>query len=135
MGLLGQRLSAVVGMIGGIIDMVVGVSLMQLEPVSTSAQSMKAPSLGYAVFALGIAVFGTGLYLLVTRMMQHRQHFGLLMILFGLVMLVLGLSMVGQIFMVAQVSLVSGILMLVVGLAMLYSGADMVRKRNIASTR
>lgn len=127
-----QKFSAWIGIVGGIIDLAVGASLIQSQPGPMGTQSMMSvsagSSTGYAVLALGIVVLMTGLYLLVTRMMQHRQGFGLLMILYGLVMLVLGAGMIGQMFMMMQASLTSGIVMIVVGLAMLYSGADMVRR-------
>lgn len=127
-----QKFSAWIGIVGGIIDLVVGASVIQSQSEPMGTQSMMSvsagSSTGYVVLALGIVVLMTGLYLLVTRLMQHRQGFGLLMILYGLVMLVLGAGMIGQMFMMMQASLISGSVMIVVGLAMLYSGADMVRR-------
>jgi len=129
---LEQKFSAWIGIVGGIIDLVVGASVIQSQSEPMGTQSMMSvsagSSTGYVVLALGIVVLMTGLYLLVTRLMQHRQGFGLLMILYGLVMLVLGAGMIGQMFMMMQASLISGSVMIVVGLAMLYSGADMVRR-------
>jgi uncharacterized membrane protein HdeD (DUF308 family) len=128
------KLSAWIGIFGGIVDLFVGALLMQsrLGPVATRdmMSSSSGSSIGFAVLAFGAVVLLTGLYLLVSQMMRHREGFGLLMILYGVVMLVLGASMIGQMFtmMAMQLSLLSGILMLALGLAMLFSGADMLRK-------
>ena len=68
----------------------------------------------------------TGVYVLVTRMREHRSTIGLLMIVYGVIMLVLGAGMIGQLFnIMMQGSTVSGIVMILVGLAMLYSGSQM----------
>ena len=83
---------------------------------------------GYSLLALGAIVFLTGMYMLVTRVMEHRSTIGLLMIVYGVAMLVLGAGMIGQLFnIMMQGSTVSGIAMILVGLAMLYSGSQMTR--------
>jgi len=83
---------------------------------------------GYSLLALGAIVFLTGVYVLVTRVMEHRSTVRLLMIVYGVTMLVLGVGMIGQLFnIMMQGSTVSGIAMILVGLAMLYSGSQMTR--------
>jgi len=70
----------------------------------------------------------TGVYVLVTRVMEHRSTVRLLMIVYGVAMLVLGAGMIGQLFnIMMQGSTVSGVAMILVGLAMLYSGSQMTR--------
>jgi Na+-translocating ferredoxin:NAD+ oxidoreductase RnfD subunit len=129
---LQQKLSAWIGIAGGIIDLVVGASLTQNPPPAVMAQAMMSSQsdypIGYAVFAFGIVVLATGLYLLFTRMMHHRAGFGFLMVLYGIVMLVLGAGMIRNVFLMMQYSLLSGIVMIIVGLTMLYSGSEMIRK-------
>jgi len=72
----------------------------------------------------------TGVYVLVSRMMEHRSTIGLLMIIYGVIMLVLGVGMIGQLFnLMMQGSSVSGMAMILVGLVMLYSGWGMARIR------
>jgi len=93
---------------------------------------MNAPNApaGYLLLALGAIVFLTGVYVLFTRMMEHRSRVGLLMVVYGVAMLVLGAGMIGQLFnIMMQGSTVSGIAMILVGLAMLYSGSQMVTSR------
>jgi len=83
---------------------------------------------GYSLLALGAIVFLTGVYVLVTRVMEHRSTVRLLMIVYGVAMLVLGAGMIGQLFnIMMQGSTVSGVAMILVGLAMLYSGSQMTR--------
>ena len=83
---------------------------------------------GCSLLALGAIVFLTGVYVLVTRVMEHRSTVRLLMIVYGVTMLVLGAGMIGQLFnIMMQGSTVSGIAMILVGLAMLYSGSQMTR--------
>ena len=61
------------------------------------------------MLALGAIVFLTGVYVLVTRMREHRSTIGLLMIVYGVIMLVLGAGMIGQLFSIMmQGSTVSG---------------------------
>lgn len=129
-----QKISALIGITGGIVDFAIGLIILQ-QPSSAASMMMEtsgtqtsAISLGYSILALGAVVLFTGLYMLTVRMMQHRSGFGLLMILYGIIMLILGAGMIGQMFFVMQGSTFSGGLMIVVGLAMLYSGSGMVRK-------
>ena len=128
-----QKISALIGIIGGIVDFAIGLIILQ-QPSSAASMMMETSrtqtsiSLGYSILALGAVVLFTGLYMLTVKMMQHRSGFGLLMILYGIIMLISGAGMIGQMFFVMQGSTFSGGLMIVVGLAMLYSGSDMVRK-------
>jgi len=127
---LKREISGAIGLIGGLIDAFVGLLILQPNPMGMGSPMMSASSAlaGYSLLALGAIVFLTGVYVLVTRMMEHRSTIGLLMIVYGVVMLVLGAGMIGQLFnIMMQGSTVSGIVMILVGLAMLYSGSQMIR--------
>jgi hypothetical protein len=128
---LRREISAVIGLVGGLIDLFVGSSILQQNsmmvngPMMISASSTLA---GYFLLGLGVIVFLTGLYVLVSRMMKYRSTIASLMIVYGVIMLVLGVGMIGQFFnLMMQGSSVSGIAMILVGLAMLYSGSGMTK--------
>ena len=117
-------------MIGGLIDLVVGMLILQQNSMRMSSQMMTGDSgtlASYFLLALGVIVLLTGVYVLVSKTMSHVTA-GFLMILYGVVMLILGVGMIGQLFnFMMQGSAVSGIAMIFVGLAMLYSGFDMTK--------
>ncbi len=117
-------------MIGGLIDLVVGMLILQQNSMRMSSQMMTVDSgtlAGYFLLALGVIVLASGVYVLVSKTMSHMTA-GFLMILYGVVMLILGVGMIGQLFnFMMQGSAVSGIAMIFVGLAMLYSGFDMTK--------
>ena len=128
-GHLQQKFSALLGIVGGIVDLLAGFGLLQ--PVGMMQQSMMVSSatwIGYFLLVLGVIVLATGLYLLTPRMMEDRSLFGVLMLVYGVVMLVLGVSMIGQMFSMMQGwSTFSGTVMIILGAAMLYSGYGMAR--------
>ena len=117
-------------MIGGLIDVVVGILILQENSMRMSSQMMIVDSgslASYFLLALGVIVLLTGFYVLVSKTMSHSTT-GFLMILYGVLMLILGVGMIGQLFnFMMQGSTVSGITMIFVGLAMLYSGFDMTK--------
>jgi len=118
-------------LVGGLIDLLVGSSILQQNSMMANRLMMISASntlAGYLLLVLGVIVFSTGLYVLVSRMMKHRSTMALLMIVYGVIMLVLGVGMIGQFFnLMMQGSYVSGIAMILVGLAMLYSGSGMTK--------
>ena len=126
-----REISGVIGLIGGLIDLLVGLSILQQGPMMDNGLMMISASstvAGYSLLGLGVIVLLTGLYVLVSRMMKHRSTIALLMLVYGVIMLVLGVGMIGQFFnLMMQGSSVSGIAMIIVGLAMLYSGSGMTR--------
>jgi hypothetical protein len=127
---LRREISGVIGLVGGLIDVLVGLSILQLNSMMMSRAMMATSGIlaGYLLLALGAIVFLTGAYVLLSRMMRHRSTIGLLMIVYGVIMLVLGVGMIGQFFnFMMQGSLASGIVMILVGLAMLYSGLGMTK--------
>ena len=76
-GQLRQKFSALLGMAGGIVDLVAGFSLLQ--PAGLMQPSMMVTSAtwgGYLLLVLGVIVLATGLYLLTPRMMANRMIFG-----------------------------------------------------------
>jgi uncharacterized membrane protein HdeD (DUF308 family) len=127
-GQLQQKFSALLGIAGGVVDLVAGIGLLQ--PVGMQ-QPMMVPTAawgGYFLLILGVIVLVTGLYLLTSRMMENRSILGVLMLVYGVVMLVLGVSMIGQVFSMMQGwSTLSGSVMIILGVAMLYSGYGMMR--------
>jgi uncharacterized membrane protein len=124
---LKQKYSAVVGIVGGLVDVIAGLGLLQ-PTMMMGSETMVAPSnalwASFFLIALGVIVLLTGLYLLTPRMMK-RSIIGPLMLLYGLVMLVLGFGMLGRGFSMMQNSTLSGAVMLLTGIAMLYSGYGM----------
>jgi uncharacterized membrane protein HdeD (DUF308 family) len=123
-----QRFSGAIGVVGGLVDIIVGAVILQ-QPMGNQPMMELSPSswIGYFLLALGIIVLLSGLYVLTARMMTRRSVFGWLMIVYGVVMLVLGAGMLGQMFSMMQGFVISGTVMIVIGLAMLYSGYDMTR--------
>lgn len=127
-----QRLSALLGIVGGIIDFVAGLALLQPTGMNsmgmrTSMSLLSSAVAGYFLLVLGAIVLLTGLFMLSMLMMRHRSAFGVLMLMYGVIMLILGFVMLGQVFFMMQGSTLSGSAMIIVGLAMLYSGSTMVR--------
>ncbi len=127
-----QRLSALLGIVGGIIDFVAGLALLQPTGMNsmgmrTSMSLLPSAVAGYFLLVLGAIVFLTGLIMLSMLKMRHRSAFGVLMLMYGVIMLILGFVMLGQVFFMMQGSTLSGSAMIIVGLAMLYSGSTMVR--------
>jgi uncharacterized membrane protein HdeD (DUF308 family) len=125
---LKQTYSAAIGIVGGIVDLVAGLALLQ--PVGMMAgETMRGSSSamlgGYFLLVLGVIVLLTGLYVLTSPMMKHYSIIGGLMFLYGAIMLVLGLAMLGKVFSTMQGSTLSGAVMLLLGAAMLYSGYGM----------
>jgi hypothetical protein len=120
-----QTYSAAIGVVGGIVDMVAGLALLQPAGMMFSSTAMWS---GYFLLILGLIVLLTGLYLLTARMMKNRSTIGGLMLLYGVVMLVLGFGMLGRVFSMMQGSTLSGSVMLLMGVLMLYSGYGMTKK-------
>ncbi|MGA8857854.1 MAG: hypothetical protein WB643_11920 [Candidatus Bathyarchaeia archaeon] len=120
-----QTYSAAIGVIGGIVDMVAGLALLQPAGMMVSSTAMWG---GYFLLMLGSMVLLTGLYLLTSHMMKNRLTIGGLMVLYSVIMLVLGVAMLGQVFSMMQSSTLSGSVMLLMGILMLYSGYGMAKK-------
>jgi uncharacterized membrane protein HdeD (DUF308 family) len=120
-------------LVGGLIDLFVGSSILQQNPMMANGRMMISASsslAAYFLLGLGVIVLLTGLYVLVSPMMKHPSTIAMLMIVYGVIMLVLGVGMIGQFFnLMMQGSSVSGIAMIIVGLAMLYSGSGMTKTR------
>jgi uncharacterized membrane protein len=125
------KFSALVGIVGGIVDLVAGLALLQSAGMMAE-QPVMVPSPaewgGYFLLILGVIVLLTGLYLLTLRMMKNRSIIGALMLVYGVIMPVLGLGMIGQMFSMMQGSTLSGAVMIIVGVAMLYSGYGMTKR-------
>jgi len=118
-----REISGVIGLVGGIVDLWAGLTLL----LQDSMMMQNVRSLGYFLTILGVIVLMTGAFMFVPKIMSRFT--GLLMIIYGLVMLILGGGMLTGVFNVMmQWSSLSGVVMLVLGLVMLYSGSTMPRK-------
>ncbi len=126
-----QNLSALLGIVGGIVDIAVGLLLIQpsppVEPMGMRSTMVATPNPwpGYFLLVLGTLVLMTGLYLMTVRMMRRRSSFGLLMLVYGVIMLILGVAMLGHLFFMMQGSTLSGFTMVTLAAAMIYSGSTM----------
>lgn len=123
--------SAVIGIVGGVIDLVAGVVLIQPTMMmrgSSTMVPMMGLWVGYFLVALGLVVLLTGVYLVFARMMMNRSFVGLLMLTYGVIMLVLGTAMLRNLVPMMQGSTLSGVAMLGSGILMLYSGYGMSKK-------
>jgi uncharacterized membrane protein HdeD (DUF308 family) len=120
---LRRKFSGLLGVAGGLVDFIVGLSILAQNSMNGIMM------LPYLLLVLGALVLLTGVYLLASKMMAHGSTIGLLMLLYGVIMLALGVGMIGQLFnlMMIQSSIVSGSLMILLGAAMLYSGFDMTK--------
>ena len=133
-----QKVSALIGVIGGIIDLVAGGAILQNVSMSGTGSMMgEQPTMmsstawvAYFLLGLGVVVLFTGLYMFGMGMMRHQPVLGSLMILYGVIMLALGIGMISQMLglMMMQWSTFSGAVMIISGVLMLYSGATMARK-------
>jgi uncharacterized membrane protein HdeD (DUF308 family) len=135
--------SAMLAIVGGVIDLIAGYALLQSVPPmmpitvplgettmpTTMPIGTSAIAVSYFLLALGVIVLVTGVYMFYAKMLMHRSRLGWLMIVYGVIMLVIGIGMIGNVFsMMMQGSAISGAVMLVVGVAMLYSGSSMAKK-------
>ena len=122
-----QKVSATIGIVGGVIDLVVGfVSLQQSMPGPSMGMMPSGSSwIGYFLVTLGIIVLLSGLYMFPAQMMKNRAMFGWLMKIYGIIMLFLGFAMINGMVAMMQGSILSGIVMIFVGVAMLFSGYSM----------
>ena len=125
--LLRREFSGVLGVAGGIVDFIVGFTILGRNSMGTGNAMNAGAILAYLLLVLGAVVLLTGVYVLASRMMAHSSTIGLLMLVYGVIMLALGVGMIGQLFnlMAMQNSVVSGTVMILLGAAMLYSGFDM----------
>jgi len=123
---LDQKLSGIIGVLGGGLDIIVGALLLQ-QSMNSGSLAMMGSWLAFFLLILGLIVLTSGMYLFGAPSMMNRVAFGRLMMLYGIIMLLLGLGMITGIIpiMMMQASIASGGLMIVSGLAMLYSGFGM----------
>ena len=127
-GLMRREASGIMGLIGGLVDLWAGSSILLQTSMAMSPMGNGSATLwGYFLIAVGIIVLLTGAIVLVSKVMS--RFIGPLMIVYGLVMLVLGAGMIGGFLnIMMRESWLSGIVMLVLGFAMLYSGSKMTRR-------
>ena len=122
--------SIVLGLVGGALDLGVGLLILATVPMASSGTGMGA-TWGYVgailLLLLGGAVLGTTVQMIGMRKTPRRRSQGFLMIVYGVLMLVAGLAMIGRLLPMMQAPDVSGGAMIAVGLGMLYVGATMRR--------
>ncbi len=128
--------SGLIGVIGGIVDLIAGGVLLQSSMRSSyqsgmmaNGQNMVAESGsslgGYFLIAFGLVVVCTGGFLLTAKGMRKSGLVGRLMVVYGVIMLLVAATMFAQLFSMMQGAYVSGTAMLLIGFLMLYSGLTM----------
>jgi len=122
--------SIVLGIVGGALDLGVGLLILATVPMASSGTGMGV-TWGYVgailLLLLGGAVLGTTVQMIGMRKTPRRRSEGFLMIVYGVLMLVAGLAMIGRLLPMMQAPDASGGAMIAVGLGMLYVGATMRR--------
>jgi hypothetical protein len=132
---LRRAVSGAIGVVGGLVDLVVGLSIFGGNSMEMGSMMNGALMLSYALLALGAIVLLTGLYVMFSMMSPHGSVVGRLMLVYGTVMLVLGVGMIERLFnLMMQGSILSGVTMILLGLAMLYSGFDMTKSMKTKKT-
>jgi len=125
-----RTVSIVLGIVGGALDLGVGLLILATVPMASSDTGMGV-TWGYVgailLLLLGGAVLGTTVQMIGMRKTPRRRSQGFLMIVYGVLMLVAGLAMIGRLLPMMQAPDVSGGAMIAVGLGMLYVGATMRR--------
>ena len=123
-----RRVSIVLGLAGGALDLGVGVFFLATVPMASTEVGMGATWVyvgAVLLLLLGGAVVGSTVQMIGMRKPSERRSEGLSMIVYGVLMLVAGLAMLGRVLPMMQAPDASGGAMIAVGLAMLYVGATM----------
>lgn len=124
-----MKASVIIGIAGGLVDLVSGSVLLADASSRGSLMGMMGPSSstwgGLLLLALGIVVLVTTLLMMGERGTRAPATFRLLMFVYGIAMLSVGASMIAQLFSMTSGSLLSGGVMIGVGAAMLVSAASM----------
>ena len=124
-----NEVSGIIGLVGGLVDLVVGFMILQQTSSRMNMQVSDDGIFGWFLVAFGVMVVMSGGYALVSRMMRCREM-GVLMVVYGLVMLVIGIGMIEQLFnLMMRGSIISGLVMILIGITMLYCGVDMTLRR------
>lgn len=121
------RASVGVGIVGGIVDLASGFTLLA-GPNSGAPPMGMMPSPGVwgglLLLAMGVVVLVTTLLMLGDWGMRFPAIFRVLMVVYGIAMLIIGVAMVAQVFPMTSGFLLSGGMMVIVGAAMLVSAAS-----------
>src|SRR3989442_4438199 len=124
-----RTVSVVLGIVGGTLDLGVGLLILASGPVAASdGMGVSGAYVGaILLLLLGGVILGSTAQMIGTRQSPRRRSQGFLMIVYGVLMLVAGAAMLGRFLPTMQAPDVSGAAMIGVGLAMLYVGATMRR--------
>ncbi len=123
-----MRFGVLIGIVGGALDLVVGLLLLSTASMASSGAGMAFPreyAGGFLVLVLGGAVWVTTLYMQTRPMNASRPFRVPPMLVYGVLMLSLGAAMFARLFPLMQGADLSGAAMIAIGLAMVYSGARM----------
>lgn len=124
-----MKVSVVIGIAGGLVDLVSGSVLLADASSRGSLMEMMGPSSstwgGLFLLALGIVVLVTTLLMMGEWGRRVPAAFRLLMFVYGIAMLGVGASMIAQLFSMTSGSLLSGAAMIVIGAAMIVSASSM----------
>src|SRR3989475_12022177 len=124
-----RTVSIVLGIIGGALDLGVGLLILATGPMAPSnGMGVTAAYVGaILLLLLGGIILGSTVQMIGSRKTPRRRSEGFLMIVYGVLMLGAGAAMIGRLFPTMQAPEVSGAAMIGVGLAMLYIGTTMRR--------
>src|SRR3989442_1092371 len=127
-----RRVSIVLGIVGGALDLGVGLLILATGPMASSAaMGITVAYVGaILLLLLGGVILGSTVQMIGSRKTPRRRSEGLLMFVYGVLMLMVGAAMIGRLFPTMQAPEVSGAAMIGVGLAMLYIGTTMRRGSN-----
>jgi|SRR3989442_4611910 len=124
-----RTVSIVLGIIGGALDLAVGLLILATGPMASSnGMGVTGAYIGsILLLLLGGVILGSTVQMIGSRKTPRRRSEGFLMIVYGVLMLIAGAAMLGRLFPTMQAPEVSGAVMIGVGLAMVYVGATMRR--------
>src|SRR2546427_3104976 len=124
-----RTVSIVLGIVGGALDLGVGLLILATGPMASSAaMGITVAYVGaILLLLLGGVILGSTVQMIGSRKTPRRRSEGLLMFVYGVLMLMVGAAMIGRLFPTMQAPEVSGAAMIGVGLAMLYIGTTMRR--------
>src|SRR3989442_2453821 len=130
-----RRVSIVLGIVGGALDLGVGLLILATGPMaSSSAMGFTVAYVGaILLLLLGGVILGSTVQMIGSRKTPRRRSEGLLMFVYGVLMLMVGAAMIGRLFPTMQAPEVSGAAMIGVGLA--GSNVLPVRRRRRGATQ
>src|SRR2546426_4449545 len=109
-----RRVSIVLGIVGGALDLGVGLLILATGPMASSAaMGITVAYVGaILLLLLGGVILGSTVQMIGSRKTPRRRSEGLLMFVYGVLMLMVGAAMIGRLFPTMQAPEVSGAAMI-----------------------